>query len=204
MIVAGDPLARAGIAALLTAHLAEQDGGCVVGQIADDDDLLARLDVYRPDVLVWDLGWDSEPDTARLVDFTSDGSPPVVALLPGDEAARAVWMAGARGLLPRHAGPDVIHAALVAVAQGLAVCDPALMTALPLAASDPLVDDLTVRELDVLRLLAEGLSNRAIAQRLGISEHTVKFHINAILGKLRAQSRTEAVVSAIRAGVINV
>jgi two-component system nitrate/nitrite response regulator NarL len=58
--------------------------------------------------------------------------------------------------------------------------------------------------LDVLRLLAEGLSNRAIALHLDISEHTVKFHLNAILDKLAAQSRTEAVVTAIRLGLIAV
>jgi len=75
---------------------------------------------------------------------------------------------------------------------------------LPLARPAPSAAELTARELDVLRLLAEGLPNKAIAQRLAISEHTVKFHLNAILGKLGAQSRTEAVVQAIRRGLIGV
>ena len=61
---------------------------------------------------------------------------------------------------------------------------------------------LTRREFDVLRLLAEGLPNKIIADRLQISEHTVKFHVNALMAKLHAQSRTEAVVRAIRAGVL--
>jgi DNA-binding NarL/FixJ family response regulator len=64
------------------------------------------------------------------------------------------------------------------------------------------IEHLSARELDVLRGMAEGLSNKQIARALGISEHTVKFHINAILGKLDAQSRTEAVVRATRAGLI--
>jgi DNA-binding NarL/FixJ family response regulator len=64
------------------------------------------------------------------------------------------------------------------------------------------LEPLSPRELDVLRGLAEGLANKQLARSLGISEHTVKFHINAILGKLRAQSRTEAVVRATRAGLI--
>jgi DNA-binding NarL/FixJ family response regulator len=64
------------------------------------------------------------------------------------------------------------------------------------------VEDLTPRELEVLGLLAEGLPNKAIGLRLGISEHTVKFHVNAVLGKLGAQSRTEAVVRATRLGLI--
>jgi DNA-binding NarL/FixJ family response regulator len=66
----------------------------------------------------------------------------------------------------------------------------------------PPAEELTPRELEVLQLLAEGLSNKAIAYRLDISEHTVKFHVNAILGKLSAQSRTEAVVQATRLGLI--
>ena len=66
----------------------------------------------------------------------------------------------------------------------------------------PLVESLTPREVEVLQLLAEGLPNKGIAQRLGISEHTVKFHVNAIMGKLGAQSRTEAVVQATRLGLI--
>ena len=66
----------------------------------------------------------------------------------------------------------------------------------------PLVDPLTRRELDVLRLVAEGLPNKAIADRLHISEHTVKFHLNALMGKLGAQSRTEAVVRATRLGLL--
>jgi DNA-binding NarL/FixJ family response regulator len=68
--------------------------------------------------------------------------------------------------------------------------------------SEPLVEELTPRELAVLHLVAEGLPNKTIALRLGISEHTVKFHINAILGKLGVASRTEAVVRATRLGLI--
>jgi two-component system nitrate/nitrite response regulator NarL len=75
-----------------------------------------------------------------------------------------------------------------------------------LAVPEPLpglpVEDLTPRELEVLQLLAEGLPNKAIGLRLSISEHTVKFHVNAILGKLGAQSRTDAVVRATRLGLI--
>jgi two-component system, NarL family, nitrate/nitrite response regulator NarL len=85
------------------------------------------------------------------------------------------------------------------------VLDPALAGALVAARTElpalP-VEALTPREVDVLRLLGEGLPNKAIARRLGISEHTVKFHVNAILGKLGASSRTEAVVRATRLGLI--
>jgi DNA-binding NarL/FixJ family response regulator len=75
--------------------------------------------------------------------------------------------------------------------------------ALPVAVADEtLIEPLSARERDVLRLMAEGLSNKLIARDLGISEHTVKYHVNAILGKLGAQSRTEAVVRATRIGLI--
>ena len=67
---------------------------------------------------------------------------------------------------------------------------------------DPPIESLTRRELEVLRLVAEGLGNRSIAERLGITEHTAKFHVHAILGKLGTQSRTEAVVRAARLGLI--
>ncbi len=192
LIVADDPLARAGLAAIL------QDGCSVVGQAAGDD---LSLDVYRPDVLVWDLGWD--PDPAALPDL-GDGGLPVVALLPDAIPAADAWSAGARGLLLRSTDAAHLLTAITAVGQGLAVLDPALAGALPLDRPRPPAADLTPRESEVLRLLAEGLSNKGIARRLSISDHTVKFHINAILGKLNAQSRTEAVVSAIRLGLIAV
>jgi DNA-binding NarL/FixJ family response regulator len=193
LIIADDPLARAGLAALL----ADQDGCTVVGQVAGDD---PALDVYRPDALIWDLGWD--PDPAALPDL--DSGPPVVALLPDPTQAADAWAAGARGLLLRSASAAHLVTAVAAVCQGLAVLDPALAGALPLDRPRPPQADLTPREVEVLRLLVQGLSNKAIARTLSISEHTVKFHINAILGKLHAQSRTEAVVHAIRLGLVAV
>jgi DNA-binding NarL/FixJ family response regulator len=94
---------------------------------------------------------------------------------------------------------DLVQAA----GQGLVVHDPSLAPG-PGPGRDPavLVEDLTPRETEVLQLLADGLTNKAIAQRLGISDHTVKFHVNAVLGKLDAQSRTEAVVQASRLGLL--
>jgi DNA-binding NarL/FixJ family response regulator len=69
-------------------------------------------------------------------------------------------------------------------------------------ASVPLEEHLTPRELDVLEVLAEGLSNRAIAARLQISEHTVKFHVASIFAKLRAENRTDAVLRGVRQGLV--
>jgi two-component system nitrate/nitrite response regulator NarL len=207
LVVADDPLARAGLAALL----ADLSGSVVVGQVAEDDDLSSALDVYRPEVVVWDLGWDATSDSSitvgsleRLAEL-GDTGPPIVALVIDEAQALEAQLAGARGLLPRDVSAERLAAAVVAAASGLMVLDPSL-AALILGARDPsfpaLVEDLTPRELEVLGLLAEGLPNKAIARRLGISEHTVKFHVNAVLGKLGARSRTEAVVRATRLGLI--
>jgi two-component system nitrate/nitrite response regulator NarL len=195
LIAADDPLARTGLAALL----ADQDRCTVVGQVAADD-VLTSLDVYRPEVVIWDPGWVTSD---RLPDF-GDGGVPVVALLSDTGQAADVWTAGARGLLRRDTNTAALLAAIAAAAQGLAVIDPSLAPALPLARPESPSETLTPRELEVLRLLAEGLPNKVIALRLDISEHTVKFHLNAILGKLGAQSRTEAVVHAIRLGLVAV
>ena len=201
LVVADDPLARAGLAAMLAA----QPGCDVVGQVSSEADLAAEVAVYRPDALLWDLGWDPALPSSQ------PGKPGGTGRARRGPAARRG--AGSRGLDRRRAGPaaarraaaEALVAALHAAAEGLAVLDPALAGAvLPAreAPSDLLVEELTPRELEVLQLLAEGLSNRGIGQRLGISEHTVKFHVNAIMGKLGAQSRTEAVVRATRLGLI--
>ena len=108
-------------------------------------------------------------------------------------------------LLLRQSSPDVIVAALDALAAGLSVIEPQLSALLDRpggAAQEPLLSPLTAREQEVLQHLARGLTNRAIALELGITQHTVKFHVNAIMSKLAAQSRTEAVVRATQLGLI--
>jgi len=205
LIIASDPLARAGLAAMVSS----QPGLAVTGVAAADDDLEAALATFRPEVILWDLGWDPAGEVERLAALaTGAGGLGILALLSGDVSARAALEAGARGLLPRSASVERIAAAAGAVAQGLVVIEREIATDLLPEAEDvmvdiePLIEPLTTRELEVLRLLAEGLPNKAIARRLDISEHTVKFHVNAILGKLAVGSRTEAVVRATRLGLI--
>jgi DNA-binding NarL/FixJ family response regulator len=153
LIVADDPLARAGLAAML----ADQPGCTVVGQVAESADLLASLDVYRPEVVVWDLGWDAasassslEETLERLSDL-GDAGASVVALIPDAAYAVEAQTAGARGLLLRDSGAEHLVAALMAAAQGLVVLDPSLSNP-ALGARDPsspsLVEDLTPRELE--------------------------------------------------------
>jgi two-component system, NarL family, nitrate/nitrite response regulator NarL len=202
LIVAEDTLARAGLAALL----ADEPAVSAVGRVAAGDDLSAAVALYRPAVLLWDLGWNAQSSLDRLTSL-ADVLPPVAVLLADAPDAPDAWRAGARGLLRRDAPTRVITAALLALAEGVAVIEPDFAPALAgFSARDPeqpaLVEPLTARELEVLRLLAEGLPNKTIAQRLRISEHTVKFHVNAILGKLGVSSRTEAVVRATRLGLL--
>jgi len=200
LIIAGDTLARAGLAALL----ANQPNLVVVGQVAPDGDLMLPVNAYQPDVVLWDLGWNPAPQLEALTALT-EGGLPVLALLPDNAYASQVWAAGVRGLLLREAKADALVAALVSLGQGLVVLEPTftnLAVLDPLTPASPLAEPLTPRELEVLQRMAEGLSNKLIARALDISEHTVKFHVNAILSKLGAQSRTEAVVRATRAGLI--
>ncbi len=191
LIVAENPLARMGLAALL----AGQPDVDVVGQ-SSGQHVTADLEQSAAEVLVWDWGWEAAPKLPPDV--------PVVALLKQPEEAAEAWAAGARGLLLGNTRADGLSAALRAVLEGLTVFEPALTTALLVspAAPEPPAEALTPREMDVLQLLAEGLPNKIIAQRLTITDHTVKFHVNAIMSKLGVQSRTEAVVRATRLGFI--
>jgi DNA-binding NarL/FixJ family response regulator len=194
LVVGADPLARAGLAALLAGHpdvivagdaRAEESAGAAAGLGAD--------------VLLWDLG------PGGAADPEPPGVPglPVVALAPDEDRAAEALRAGARSVLVRGAGAAAVAAALVAAARGLAVLDAAL-AAEWLRAPEPRAgaEGLTAREREVLALLGEGLANKGIAARLGISEHTAKFHVNAILGKLGVESRAEAIVRAARLGLL--
>jgi two-component system nitrate/nitrite response regulator NarL len=139
------------------------------------------------------------------------GTRAVVALADDEEAARTLRGMPLRGwaIVSREAPAAELRAAATAAAQGFTVLPAALAARLlpaPLAPSDagpdaPL-DPLTPREREVLELLAHGLSNRQIAERLRISEHTAKFHVAAVSAKLGAASRTEAVSRGVRRGLI--
>lgn len=149
---------------------------------------------------MWDVDDEAEPRS----DFGTEV--PVVALVRDAGAIDGAVRAGAKGVLVRSVGGEQLGSAVVAVAEGNVVLSPAVYEALRGARPKPTIGpplSLTPRELEVLELLAEGLSNRLIAGRLGISEHTAKFHVNAILDKLGAETRTEAVVLAARSGVLS-
>jgi DNA-binding NarL/FixJ family response regulator len=198
LLVGDDPLARGGLAYLL----ASEPGIVVVAQ-AEPETAAAAVERDDPEAAVWDLGPDPPGWLDRLGDLGESG-PPAVALLLDEGAAAEALAAGARGLLFRDVEAGRLAAALRALAGGLLVFDDALLPPLvrPRPAREPVPEPLTPREMEVLQLLAQGLSNRRIAERLGISEHTAKFHVNAIVGKLGAQTRTDAAIRAARLGLV--
>jgi DNA-binding NarL/FixJ family response regulator len=125
-----------------------------------------------------------------------------VALAADEGGAADALRAGARAVVARGAPADAVAAALTAAARGLSVLDPAVAAGFIRPPEDAPAEGLTAREREVLGLLAEGLSNKGVAARLGISEHTAKFHVNAILSKLGAESRAAAIVRAARLGLV--
>ena len=199
IVLADDPLARAGLAALLAGL-----PGCRVIYQGHSELLADAADgeLDPADAIVWDAGWDAGREREERLGLAL----PVLALAADAESAAAAWALGCRGVIGRATDEEQLLAAVRATAAGLHVLSPALAGALrrgDAAEISPTAIDLTPRESQVLALLAEGLTNKAIAYRLAISDHTVKFHVNAILGKLNAQSRTDAVVRATRLGLIS-
>jgi DNA-binding NarL/FixJ family response regulator len=201
LIVAADPLARSALAASCENLPGWQVKGLVNPSTAEDH--LADLEEESEiDLLIWDLGWEAAADaTTEFQELEI----PLLLLLSDAEQAQEAWSAGARAMVSREVSGEILEAALNAASCGLLVLDPALATSFlpsPLDLDHALEEELTPREMEVLQLLAEGMTNKAIAEQLQISRHTVKFHVNAILGKLNAQSRTEAVVRATRTGLL--
>ncbi len=205
LLVGEDPLARSGLALLL----AQEPGIAIVAERPERSagaDLAAEMAAAGAALTLWDLGPDPESHLETLALAARESGAPILALLePGSgERAFLALAEGARGALARSASPARIAAALVAIAAGLLVVDQAPARFGPHGArpAELMAEPLTPREHEVLRLLAEGLATKQIASRLGLSEHTAKSHVNAILAKLGAESRTEAVVRAARLGLI--
>jgi two-component system, NarL family, response regulator YdfI len=194
LIIASSAVVRAGLETLAVASPELQ----VVGAFSDFTGARdVHADVVLAAVPVEEIPAPPAPGVLPLVVMTNDPQP--------------VWTLealglGVRALLPRDASQSEILAAVEAAGNGFAVLDPheldgLLSSSVPAPKSDD-TSPLTERELEVLRMLAEGASNKIIAWKLGISEHTVKFHVGSILARLGASSRTEAVSIGIRRGLI--
>jgi DNA-binding NarL/FixJ family response regulator len=191
-LLTDDPLLKTGVSSLLA-----QLGSI---EVVDRD---------RAEVALWDAGVDAAKTLARLPELRALPVPAVAVV--GDPAHVAPALAaGARGVVLRDQVGPGIHAALAAVRSGLTVMDTSLAESLvpsppalaPAGTPGKGKGELTEREKQVVQLLSEGLSNKLIADRLGISDHTAKFHVNGVMMKLGASTRTEAVVEAMRRGLV--
>jgi NarL family two-component system response regulator YdfI len=205
-LIAASPLARATLQ-----NRFKGQGVKLVGSAAAVDVLSGELSDTQADVLLVDAAGES-PETMieSLTESDLAAEIPIVVLIEAASVAASAQglQAGIRAVLPREIPTDQLAAALQAAAAGLIVLHPAEIPAVyPAAspASQPLAElpePLTRREREVLQMLAAGLANKEIAARLNISDHTAKFHVASILGKLGAATRTEAVALGIRRGLV--
>ena len=221
-IVAASATVRAGLSALVGAeeNLIRAGAYRSAAEAAQEPEAPPGT---QPDVIVVELGEASDEWIAELTPTQEEAepyAPALIALVPDSqlESVTNLLRSGVRGVLPRSASGDEIVAAIEAVSCGLAVFHRDAARALVsepgeglrneqrfAASASPAEQEpnaLTPREIEVLGLIAEGWGNKTIAFRLGISEHTVKFHVASIMSKLDASSRTEAVTQGVRRGFI--
>ena len=187
LIAASSPIARAG----LTSVVGEMPE-CVVAGSASAAELVEHATELHPDAILWQIAADEDASPLHALQGQN-------VVLLSSNAPLGLIRAGAHGVLSPDASADQIEIALRAAAAGLGVFPPDRLES---PAPSRLSAVLTARETEVLRMIAEGLANKEIAWRLGISEHTVKFHVSALLGKLGAGSRAEAIGAGIRQGAI--
>jgi len=187
----------------------------VVGTAADGEEVLALAAQLRPDVILMDLRMprmDGVEATRRLRERDPAIKVVVLTTYADDRSVIDALRAGALGYLTKDAGAAEIQQALHRVAGGQAALDPAVQRHLVEAIADgtpyspapaTLPDGLTPREAEVLTLIAAGLSNAEIAERLVVSEATVKSHVNHMLAKIGARDRAQAVGYAYRHGLVH-
>jgi DNA-binding NarL/FixJ family response regulator len=214
LVVAPGLALRAGLRALMGEDEQIEIAGEAVG-LPEARDLQSSLAAPVDVLVIHDACLSPEGDEGRagLESVLISAEPAAILLLIDSEANLTRLLpdlnARAWGVLPLDSSQEELHAAVKALHHGLLVGAPALLEQLlttsiqeagPLASRS--LEALTERELQVLALLAQGLANKQIAAGLGISEHTVKFHVSAIYTKLGASSRTEAVRIGVRQGLI--
>jgi two-component system, NarL family, response regulator YdfI len=216
LVAATSAVSRVGLEAIL----AREPSLTVVGGTAIGTSLAEEIAEHDPDVLLVEFAGNDD-DALALLHLVSghldDGvrsAPSLVMLADDGDAATLVdaFGTGIRALLPRDARAPEITAAVGAAAAGLVAFTPEIFAAMRstsmaappsrVARAEDRETPLTPRELEVLRMIADGLGNKQIAARLAISEHTVKFHVGSVFAKTRASTRAEAVMIGARRGLI--
>lgn len=176
----------------------------VVGEADDGDQAIALFQKLQPDLVLMDLRMPgkSGPEATRHIRALSDRARVLIlSAFDGDEEIHGALEAGAHGYVLKSATGDELIPAIRAVAAGRRWIPQNVAARLK---SRNLFEELTPRELDVLRQVAKGLSNKELADALGISEHTAKDHLKSILAKFRVADRTQAVTLGIQRGILRV
>ena len=202
IIVADDhPVVRDGLVAIL----GTQPDFLVVGEAAAGASALAQVQAERPDILLLDLAMPELDGVAVLQRLKAAGSPTrslVFTAFDTDERILGAVRAGAQGYLLKGAPREELFSAIRTIHAGGSTLQPLVASKLLRQVQSPVAALLTERENAVLRLLASGMPNKLIAAELGITQRTAKFHVSAILQKLGAHNRTEAVTLARGRGLI--
>ena len=199
LVVDDHPVVRDGLAAMLNT----QSDFEVVGEASDGEEALRKVAERDPDVLLLDLempGVDGIETLQRLKEEKARARAIVFTVFDTDERIVSAMKAGAKGYLLKGAPRDDVFRAVRVVNEGGSLLEPLIASRFLDSINNP--DALTARQKEVLKLIATGLLNKEIADRLYISERTVKFHVSEILAKLGAGNRTEAVAIATQRGLI--
>ncbi|HVH64404.1 MAG TPA: response regulator transcription factor [Candidatus Acidoferrum sp.] len=212
LVVDDQTLVREGLVTMLRLT----PGVEVVGAASDGAAAVDMAVTHRPDVVLMDLRMprvDGVQATSQILERRPDTRVIVLTTYADDESVFAALQAGARGYLTKDASVDEIGRAIRTVHAGDALLDPTVQRRLletvagqrsmPVTAREGFPDGLTQREVDVLRCMAEGLSNQDIASRLHVSEATVKTHINNIFSKAELRDRGQAVAYAFRQRLVS-
>jgi two-component system NarL family response regulator len=200
LIVDDHPVVRDGLVSIL--HEGEPDLE-VVGEAGDGKEAVAAWRTLRPTVTIMDLQLPGQTGVEAIKAIRRedpDARVLVLTTFDGDADIQRALEAVARGYLLKSVRRAILIEAVRAVASGLRYLPPATAARLVEAMES---ERLTARELDVLKLLAQGQRNREIAEALGLAEPTVKIHVNNLLRKLQAKDRTEATVIALKRGLIH-
>jgi DNA-binding NarL/FixJ family response regulator len=195
-------IVRKGVCAFMSA----QAGITIVGEASSGEEALKRAGEWQPDVIVMDVhmpgGIDGLESTRRLKHILPETQIVVLSSFSDDARLIGAMRAGAITYVQKEAEPEVLLNAIRHAALGQAVMEPELLQRIMQAKDLRYHDVLTERELDVLKAVADGLTNAEIAERLFIGEETVKTHLSSVLRKLGLAHRTQAAVYALRTGLV--